>query len=89
MSTIEVFKTNVTTAEQAREILARIQHSFPDYVATFDLEDCDKILRIKTHSATIKAQALISLLKNTGAHAEILPDEIPPYIGNEVLLSTH
>lgn len=89
MNTIEVFKTNVTTTQQAQEILNRIQQSFPDYTATFDLEDCDHVLRIKSKREIIKAQAVMSLLKNIGVDAEILPDEIPPYIGDEVLLSTH
>jgi hypothetical protein len=89
MHFIEVFRTNVVTAQQASFLVGLIHDIFPHYTATFDLDDCDKILRIKADRIIIEAQAIISVLKNAGVLAEILPDEIPPYIGDEVLLSTH
>lgn len=44
---VEVFKTNVQKEADKNYIIAVIQTQFPDYKINFDLEDCDKILRIE------------------------------------------
>lgn len=89
MKLIEVFKTNITTERQAKTLVALIRQTFPSYEATFDLDDCDNILRIATTDKHLHVEALIGLAKNTGAHVEILPDEIPPFSNGEMLLSAH
>ena len=45
-STVEVFKTNVQTSEQSERMVMLLAELFPAHRITFDLEDCDKILRI-------------------------------------------
>lgn len=44
---VEVFKTNVQRESDKNYVVAIIQTHFPDYKINFDLEDCDKILRIE------------------------------------------
>ena len=44
---VEIFKTNVQKESDRDYILASIKNQFPDYKINFDLEDCDKILRIE------------------------------------------
>lgn len=44
---VEVFKTNVQREMDKNYIIAVIQTQFPDYKINFDLEDCDKILRVE------------------------------------------
>lgn len=44
---VEIFKTNVQKESDRDYIMAVIQKQFPDYKINFDLEDCDKILRIE------------------------------------------
>jgi len=44
---VEVFKTNVQKETEKNYIIAIIQSQFPDYKVNFDLEDCDKILRVE------------------------------------------
>ncbi len=73
---VEVFKTNVTESFHAEILLRLIHTSFKDCCASFDLEDCDKILRIEC-SNTFKSDHLIGLLKDMGFKIEILSDEIP------------
>ena len=43
---IEVFKTNVDDRVQANLLVDQIHQTYSDYKANFDLEDCDKILRV-------------------------------------------
>ena len=44
---VEVFKTNVQKETETNYIVAVIQRQFPAYKINFDLEDCDKILRVE------------------------------------------
>ena len=44
---VEVFKTNVQKEADKNYVIAVIQSQFPDYKINFDLEDCDKRLRIE------------------------------------------
>ena len=71
---VEVFKTNVKDSGQANMLLDQINKSFDNYKANFDLEDCDKILRIKCTIGLIQSTDLITLLKDLGFDAEVLPD---------------
>lgn len=74
---IEVFKTNVKDADHAQLILDLIHGRFSEYTANFDLDDCDRILRVVSRSAVIDALLLMNLLKSFGVDAEVLADEIP------------
>lgn len=44
---VEVFKTNVYAGSNAEKITRLLYRHFPDCKINFDLDDCDKILRIE------------------------------------------
>ncbi len=44
---VEIFKTNVRKKADAIYIINFLKNLFPDYKINFDLEDCDKILRVE------------------------------------------
>jgi hypothetical protein len=67
---IEVFKTNVQEVEQSIMIVRKLLEHFPNSAINFDLEDCDKILRI--HGASISNKKIIQLLDSYGYHCEEL-----------------
>lgn len=71
---VEIFKTNVHEGEQANMLVNLIENVY-GYCANFDLEDCDKILRIEWNSGHLKVQALTELLKDFGFQAEHIADE--------------
>ncbi len=48
--TVEIFKTNVGNQQLANKIITDLNQLYPEYHINFDLEDCDKILRIESHS---------------------------------------
>lgn len=73
---VEVFKTNVNDSNHADMLIEEIHLAFMGYKANFDLEDCDKILRIKCTNGCVQSSLIIDFLKDFGFHAEILPDEI-------------
>jgi hypothetical protein len=72
---VEVFKTNVTDPEQAKWLVDQIERNFANCKVNFDLDDCDRILRVKFEEK-IQSNLLIDLLKNVGCIAEVLPDTI-------------
>ena len=71
---VEVFKTNVRRRRHARMLLTRIHAAFAGYRANFDLDDCDRILRVECAGDAIRPGGLISLLHSAGFRAEVLPD---------------
>ena len=73
---VEVFKTNVLRPDDAKTLVDEIHTSFRCCMANFDLEDCDRILRIASQ-VPIEIPALIGLLNDRGFEAEVLSDDIP------------
>ena len=72
---IEVFKTDVSNRDQANMLIEEIHKTFTGYIANFDLDDCDRILRIKCTTGLIQSSGLVNLLKVFGFHAEVLPGD--------------
>lgn len=70
MSIIEVFRTNVETANDATNIVNMLLGHFPGSRINFDLQDCDKILRVEGKS--FSSDKVIALLKENGFHCSIL-----------------
>lgn len=69
---VEVFKTNVGDNATAAAIAGKIADQFPDYSVNFDLEDCDKILRIEPASGPVNVRKILSLVKEENVVIEIL-----------------
>jgi hypothetical protein len=72
---VEVFKTDVSDEDVAGHLLEQIHSTFEHHSANFDLQDCDRILRIECHNGTsLRIDELISLLSEQGHYIEVLPD---------------
>lgn len=74
---VEVFKTTVEKQSQARLLVDLICLAFTGYRASFDLEDCDKVLRISCEGAAVCNASVIGLLESFGYEAAILDDVWP------------
>jgi len=71
-SVIQVFKTNVLEQEHADMLCNLFEQELTVQRANFDLEDCDKILRVESFH-NIDDQ-VIALLRLYGFKCEELPD---------------
>lgn len=69
---VEVFRTNVQTHGEAEIIIRELRQHLPHASINFDLEDCDKILRIANSS--INPQSIITELVLAGFFCEVLED---------------
>lgn len=67
---VEVFKTNVRQRRQAKLLLGILQKRFPLFRINFDLEDCDKILRVEGEN--IHQEKITGLLIENGYQCNIL-----------------
>ncbi|MGN6508730.1 MAG: hypothetical protein ACTHLD_04645 [Chitinophaga sp.] len=74
---VEVFKTNVDRPLLAKLLVGLIDGELPGHRANFDLEDCDRILRVVCDGDDIRSARIIELLAGFGCWAEILEDETP------------
>lgn len=72
---VEVFRTNVADPERAKWLVDQIERNFTNCKVNFDLDDCDRVLRV-VFEERIQSDLLIDLLKNAGCMAEVLPDTI-------------
>ena len=73
---VEVFKTNVADRGIANQLIEKIQRTFDDYQANFDLDDCDLILRVQNTIGLVNPSPIIHLLHESGFNASVLPDEL-------------
>lgn len=71
---VEVFSTNITTEITAKRISQRINEHYPDYQVHFDLEDCDRILRVECVGQKIDVGGVIALVSENDFFAGVLPD---------------
>jgi hypothetical protein len=69
---IEVFKTNVHSKEDAQLILQDCSDFFPHWKIGFDLDDCDRILRVDSGSEPVSAEQIQSIINKFGYTAEVL-----------------
>nr|WP_116788876.1 hypothetical protein [Flavobacterium psychrotrophum] len=69
---IYVFKTSVKTKKDSLRLKPLLNEALSIAKWNFDLEDCDKILRIDSPTCIIKA--IVKLLNNNGFECEELKD---------------
>lgn len=73
MDNVKVYKTNVMDPSMAHDILDKIRLYLPDSNPSFDLEDCDKVLRVETQKELVDDVKIRGFVKATGHHIEELP----------------
>ena len=67
---VEVFQTNVQEKWQAEELVGLLQQHFPYSKINFDLQDCDKILRVD--GRYVEPEKVMQLVKENGFVCNVL-----------------
>lgn len=67
---VEVFKTDVQEQDQAGALLILLAQQFPLSKINFDLDDCDRILRVEAE--VISQEAIVSFLRMNGYQCFVL-----------------
>ena len=68
---VEVFKTNVEHRELAEQLASILRGRFVFCKINFDLEDCDKILRVEGNQICV--ESIIEIRSTHGFECEVLP----------------
>ena len=66
---VEVFKTNIEQTDEAERIRELLLNRFPNCQINLDLEDCDKILRIK---GNVSPETIIGIVHANNYRCEVL-----------------
>lgn len=69
---IEVFKTDIKNKTKANTIIKALKLRFPASDFNFDLNDCDKILRIDSNQNI--TSIVVEVLNNQGFICEVLEE---------------
>ena len=67
---VEIFRTNVTSEDEAETVLTLLRKAFPKLKVNFDLDDCDNILRVAGEE--ISSEYIITMLSNLGFECDQL-----------------
>ncbi|SKB43936.1 hypothetical protein [Daejeonella lutea] len=79
---VEVFKTNIEDFDDAGRLIEKLERTFSNYSVNFDLEDRDRILRVKCETE-VDPKHIIDILNESGFHAEVLEDEVDVFSRHE------
>ena len=71
---IEVFKTSIENSRQANVLKELLLMANPTLEINFDLDDCDRILRIKNIEKVVDISSVLKILNETGIYVEVLAD---------------
>lgn len=71
---VEIFRTNVANENNAQQIVNAVHSNFQRYKVNFDLEDCDRILRIENTNGRLNITEILQFLKHLGLDAEVMAD---------------
>jgi hypothetical protein len=67
---VEVFKTDIRELGISEIVLRKLHEHFPKYEVNFDLEDCDRILRVEGNN--VRPGEVIRILTDNGYYCEVL-----------------
>ncbi|MTI86947.1 MAG: hypothetical protein FH748_03145 [Balneolaceae bacterium] len=68
---VKVYKTDVVESSQAAQVKDELLREFPGSTISFDLEDCDNVLRIEGNA--INGDKVRSLVSSQGFSCKVLP----------------
>lgn len=67
---VEVFKTDIEDISLAEKVKFKLSELMPDSLVSFDLEDCDRVLRVQ--AKTICPATVMEALKKEKINCEIM-----------------
>lgn len=70
---VEIFRTNVSDRSHADGILGQLRLLFPHYRVNFDLDDCDRILRVQSPDS-VEVEPILHIVARTGFSCSVLED---------------
>jgi len=60
---VEIFRTNVKSKRLAGKILKALQANLPAFHFNFDLDDCDRILRVQSNGKPVECHKIMQIVQ--------------------------
>lgn len=73
MPSISVYKTSIDSKAEADAIAELISGQIPYSKISFDLDDCDNVLRIETYNGAFDEEIVKHIFKSKNHRLETLP----------------
>ena len=71
---VEIFRTNVKSKRLAGKVLKSLQLNLPAFYFNFDLDDCDRILRVQTNDCPVECVKIIQIVKGYAIDISLFED---------------
>jgi hypothetical protein len=71
---VEIFRTNVKNKKLAGKILKVLQAHLPAFNFNFDLDDCDKILRVQSNNTPVECSKIMQIVKGYSIEISLFED---------------
>ena len=71
---VEIFRTNVKNKKLAGKVLKALQQHLPAFNFNFDLDDCDRILRVQCNNTPIECIKVIQIVKGYSIEISLFED---------------
>lgn len=57
-------------------LVTELEKQFPGYSVNFDLDDCDRVMRVVSEKGNVDATAVIDVVRASGYQAEVMSDDV-------------
>lgn len=74
MKIVQIFKTDVQDQKDAKRIILFLHQNYSHCKVNFDLDDCDKILRIESQLESVKESTVQLVVAGYGYNCEPLQE---------------
>ena len=71
---VEIFRTNVKNKRLAGKVLKVLQAHLPAFNFNFDLDDCDRILRVQSNECPVECIKIIQIVKDHAVEISLFED---------------
>jgi hypothetical protein len=71
---VEIFRTNVKNKRLAGKVLKALQSHLPAFNYNFDLDDCDRILRVQSNGMPVECRKIIQIVKGYAIEISLFED---------------
>jgi hypothetical protein len=71
---VEIFRTNVKNKKLAAKVLKTLRLHLPAFNFNFDLDDCDRILRVQSSGCPVECGKIIQIVKGHAIEISLFED---------------
>ncbi len=71
---VEIFKTNVSSKRLASKVLSALNAYMPGYCFNFDLDDCDRILRVQSQGCPVEINTIMRIVSGHRIEISLFED---------------